>query len=283
VSARATALGETGASYLEGAAAYHDNPAGLAAAGGDATSSQPWGMDGDALLAHHEAFGDLRQDAVIVRLGKGRSAYGAAFNTFYSEGVDETDIAGNPTGTFGLSDFLVEGGYARSLGSGWRAGASLGYVSERVSDARASTWTLRAGARWAPPTIDGLALGVAVRSLGGEASFDVDGAEGESVSLPLTFQGGASYRLSLGTSKALLLAAEARQAKDDDATGHVGAEFSWSAIALRAGGRLGTDVGHFTAGIGVMTGRFRLDYAFMASGEDLGDSHRFELGAGFGL
>lgn len=283
VSARASGLGESGVSFLESASALQYNPAGLADDAGAATSTAPWGVAGDAALSHHEAFGDLRQDAVIVRLGKGIEAFGAAFNTLYSEGIDEVDPVGNPTGTFGLSDFLVEGSYARSFGAGWRAGASLGYVSERVSSEKAGTWCARLGARWDPRSIAGLSLGVAVRNLGGEASFTVDGIEGESVSLPLTVQGGASYRHALGSASALRVAAEARQARDDDATGHLGAEFSWQSLALRAGARLGTDVGDFTAGLGVATGGFRLDYAFMPSGEDIGDSHRIELSAAFGL
>jgi hypothetical protein len=60
-------------------------------------------------------------------------------------------------------------------------------------------------------------------------------------------------------------------------------EAGWSVVDVRAGGRFGADVGQFTAGLGVTAGRLLLDYAFVPSGENLGNSHRLELRTRFGL
>jgi len=53
---------------------------------------------------------------------------------------------------------------------------------------------------------------------------------------------------------------------------HVGLEYAFlNAIALR----LGSDVGHFTAGAGLRLPQLHVDYAFMS--HDLGDTHRISL------
>jgi hypothetical protein len=284
VSTRSAGMGETGVSFLAGASAFYANPAGIAAADGNASSKAKWGAGGEASLVHHEALGSLRQDAVVVALDKRAAGLALSFNTFYSEAIDETDPVGTVTGVFGLVSYDAELAYARRLAGGWRLGVSGGYVRERIAGSSAATWTVGAGALWQVPSLPGLALGAAVAELGGSAAFsNIDGAPGESVSLPATYRAGASYGRPLGARGAWLLAADVRKARDEDLTEHAGVEIKWSAISLRAGTRLGTDVGHFTAGAGIESGRFRFDYAFLPTGEVLGASHRAELGVRFGM
>lgn len=283
VSTRSAGMGEAGASFLQGASAFHVNPAGLADAGGQASSAAKWGAAGEASLAHHEAFGNLRQDAVVLVLGRRAEGFGLSFNTLYSEAIDERDEVGTRTGTFGLVSYDVRLAYAYRLGGGWRVGATGGYIRERLADSVADTWAFGLGALWDVPQVPGLALGAGVRNLGGSGQFDIEGTKGEDVALPLTAQAGASYTGRLGNDIGWLLAADARKARDDGATGHVGGELKVSAISLRAGSRLGTDVGHFTAGLGLEAGRFRFDYAYLPSGEEIGTSHRAELSARFGM
>jgi hypothetical protein len=162
-------------------------------------------------------------------------------------------------------------------------GVSGGLVHDRVAEASADTWGFGLGMGWTVPSLPGLSLGAAVRNLGGSAQFDVDGTKGEDVALPLTGQIGASYAGRLGSDVTWLAAADARKARDDQATGHLGAELKWSSVSLRAGSRLGTDVGNFTAGLGLETGSFRFDYAYLPSGEEIGNSHRVEVSARFGM
>lgn len=283
MSTRSAALGEVGVAFLSGASAFHANPAGLADEKEEARSSAPWGVAGEAALAHHEALGNLRQDAISVDLTRGREALAASLNTLYSEGIEETDEVGNRTGDFGLVDLEVGLGYARRLSDTWRVGFTGGYVRERIADAAAATWAASAGTIWTPPGPRGLTLGAAVGNLGGNARFTFDGRPGDEVSLPLTARAGAAYRRSFRDRGAWMIAADVRKASQDDATGHAGLEVTWMPVSLRAGTRLGTDVGHFTAGLGLEAGRFRFDYAFLPTGEVLGTSHRAELSARFGL
>lgn len=283
VSTRSAGMGETGVSFLDGAAAFHLNPAGLADPTGEARSGARWGAAAEAALAHHEAFGNLRQDAVVFVLSRRAESVGLSFNTLYSEEIDQRDEVGTLLGSFGAVAYDVRLAYAYRFAPGWRLGLSGGYVRDRVAESSAHVWGFGLGTAWEVPSLPGLALGAAVRNLGGSGQFDVDGTKGEDVALPLTAQAGASYGRSAGADLHWLVAADVRKARDDDATGHAGAEVRWSVVALRAGARLGTDVGHFTAGLGLETGSFRFEYAFLPSGEDLGTSHRAELSARFGM
>lgn len=283
VSTRLAGMGEAGVSFLQGAAAFHLNPSGLADPAGNAQSAARWGSAGEASLAHHEAFGELRQDAVVLVLGKRAESIGLSFNTLYSEAIDQRDEVGTLLGSFGATSYDIRLAYAYRFASGWRAGASGGYVRDRVADSSADTWGFGLGAGWAVPSLPGLSLGAAVRNLGGSGQFDIQGTKGEDVALPLTAQVGASYARRAGEDVSWAVVADVRKARDDATTGHAGAEVKWSAVSLRAGARLGTDVGPFTAGLGLEAGHFRFDYAYLPSGEDLGTSHRAELSARFGM
>jgi len=283
VSARSVGMGESGVALLNGADAFFLNPAGLAAPGGDATSPAQWKIASEAAVTHHEAFSVFHQDAGVLNLARGREALAIQFQTFYSGDVEQRDEVGNLLGDFGLVDLALQLGYARLVSSDVRVGGTVGYVKERIANSTASTWAVSAGGDWSPVSLPGLHVGASVRQLGGNSHFDVDGAEGAPVSLPVTVQGGFAYTSHPGSSARWAVATDVRKAADEDWTEHAGVEVGWSALALRAGGRFGTDVGHFTAGLGVNSGRFTFDYAFLPSGEDLGDSHRLELRIRFGL
>ena len=283
VSARSVGMGESGVALVDGADAFFLNPAGLADPGGEATSSAQWKMAGEAAVTHHEAFSVFHQDAGVLNLQRRREALALQFQTFYSGDVAQTDEVGNPLGTFGLVDLALQLGYARLVSPGLRLGGTLGYVKERVENSSAGTWAFSAGGDWSPGSLKGFRVGASVRQLGGSPHFEIDGAQGVQVSLPATMQGGVSYASKVGESGHWAVAADVRKASDESATEHAGVEAGWSVLAIRAGGRFGTDVGHFTAGLGVNSGRFTLDYAFLPSNENLGDSHRLELRVKFGL
>jgi hypothetical protein len=282
--ARSAALGGAGVSFMDGATSFYSNPAGLAHPTGEATSTAPWGMAGEASLTHHEALGDLRQDVVSLDVSKGPDAFGLSFNTLYSERIDLTDNTGALQGTFGLTDIYVGGALARYLGKGWRIGGSAAYVSEELQGSKASTWSLSLGTRWDLQSLKGLSLGLAVLNLGSDAQFKLpDGNPGEKFSLPTTVSGGAAYTTPLGSSSRLLLTGEARKATDEDLLIQGGLELGYSMLALRGGGRLREESTDLTAGLGLTAGRFRFDYAFVTFGSDIANTHRAELAVNFGL
>jgi hypothetical protein len=283
-SARSAALGGAGVSFLEGASSLYANPAGLSDPEGEATSTAPWGLAGEASLTHHEALGDLRQDVVTVDLTKGPDAIAMSFNTLYSEGIDLRDPTGALQGTFGLTDIYAGGAVGRTLGGGWRLGGSVAYVSETIAGAKASTWSAGFGARLDLPSVKGLSFGLAALNLGPDAQFKLtDGNPGEKFSLPAAVAGGVAYTGRLGSDARVLVAGEARKARNEDFIGQGGVEFAYSVLAVRGGTRVRSDNTDFTAGLGLRAGRFHFDYAFVTFGSDVADTHRAELSVNFGL
>jgi hypothetical protein len=283
-SARSAALGGAGASFLDGSESFYNNPAGLAHPTGEATSTAPWGVAGEASLNHHEALGNLRQDVVTLGFAKGPDAFALSFNTLYSEKIDWTDNTGALQGSFGLTDMYIGAAFARNLGAGWRIGGSAAYVSEELLGARANTWSFGLGTRWDLQSLKGLSLGLALLNLGSDAQYQMtDGTPGEKFSLPSTVSGGATYANKLGTNSRYLLTAEARKAKDEDLLIQGGVEVGYSILALRGGGRVRDESTDLTAGLGIKAGRFHFDYAFVAFGSDVADTHRAELQVDFGL
>jgi hypothetical protein len=282
--ARSAALGGAGTSFLDGSSSFYNNPAGLADPTSEATSTAPWGMAGEVSLTHHEALGNLRQDVVTLGFAKGPDAFAFSFNTLYSEKIDWTDNTGALQGSFGLTDIYVGGAFARNLGAGWRIGGSAAYVSEVLLGAKANTWSFGLGTRWDLQSLKGLSLGLAILNLGSDAQFKMtDGTPGEKFSLPSTVSGGATYAKKLGSDSRFLLTAEARKARDEDLLIHGGLEVGYSILALRGGGRVRKESTDLTAGLGLKAGRFHFDYAFVAFGSDVADTHRAELTVLFGL
>jgi hypothetical protein len=283
VSARAAALGGAGSALLEGASSLYTNPAGIAAPDGKAASSAPWGLACEASFVHYESLADLRQESVVLLGAKGPQAVALSFTSLYSESIELRDEVGLLEGHFGLTDLAAGLTYGVTLGGGWRGGISGYYVDETFAGYGASTWSIDLGARYDLEAVGGLQFGLAFLHLGPAAHFDVDGQQGDPVSLPSTGQAGAAYRRDVSGKSSFLVTAEARKAKDDNYTGHFGGEFLYDLLVLRAGYRAGVDEGQFSAGLGVHAGDFRLDYAFGDFGDGLGTTHRFELDISFGL
>ncbi len=283
VSARSAALGGSGTAFLEGAAAYYSNPAGVAPADARATSSTPWGLAGEAAFTHHEAGAGLRRESLVAVGAKGPQAVALSFSSLYSESIELRDEVGLLQGHYGLTDLAVGATYAAHFGHGWRGGLAASFVDESFAGSRANTWKFDVGVRHDLGALPGLQLGGSLLHLGAASHFTVDGVRGDPVSLPTTAQLGAAYHVRLSPKASLLVTAEGHKAKDDNATGHFGGEFSYDLLALRAGYRAAVDVGQVAAGVGVHAGRFQLDYAFSTLGEGLGETHRFEVGVLFGL
>lgn len=283
-SARSAALGGSGVSFLDGVESFYSNPAGLADPAGQATSTAPWGLAAEASLTHHEALGNLRQDVVTLKVAKGPDALALSFNTLYSEDIDWTDNTGTLQGTFGLTDIHVGGAFSRNLGTGWRIGGSVAYVGEELLAATANTWSFGLGARWDLPSLKGLSLGLAVLNLGSSTQFKMtDGTPGESFSLPTGVSAGAAFARELGSNSRVLLTGEAHKARDEDLLLQGGLEVGYSVLALRGGARVREENADLTAGLGLGAGRFHFDYAFVAFGSDIADTHRAELSVLFGL
>ena len=120
--------------------------------------------------------------------------------------------------------------------------------------------------------VRGLTLGAAVANIGNEPLY-VE----EKYSLPVDVRGGAAYRIPVAALPGeLLVSAEVRKSRDEDARTHLGADLRLaSGISVRFGYKWGYDDEDYAFGIGVARGFYAVQYALVPFHSDLGTVHRF--------
>lgn len=273
VPAGARASGMAGA-YLavaDGVEAAFWNPAGLA------------GTQGTQLAASHfEFFEGLRHEQFALggRLFGGGIA--ASVRAMYSEPIDERDDLGNLVGSFGAHNLELQLGYGRRTAGGASVGFATQLVRERIANESAMTWGASAGVAWQPPLLRDLRASVAALHAGPSAHYDFDGERGAPVGLPLALHGGLAWRRALGRGLELVPAFDVRATRGRQAVVAVGGELaSETGASLRLGLRQGDDIASVSAGLGWTYRLYRVDYAWVPSKLDLGDTHRFSFGAQF--
>ena len=261
--ARAELLGQAVTSVVGDASASYWNPAGLA------LLSQP-----QLLLCHVESFADLRQEFGVITQPLGSMTAALSFNGMWAEDMEGYDGSANPTGTLSWSSYEAAVALGQRVSTQLALGASIGYLRESIGQYGASGWSLGAGAQWAPLRTPALRLGLAVRNIGPSMKFIDD-----EFRQPLTVQGGASWLFRPGqAASALLVSADVRFVRDEDAALLLGAEYGFQdLLSLGVGVRTGHDTRDMTVGIGAHPGRWGLYWAYAPIAEDLGDEHRLSV------
>jgi hypothetical protein len=181
-----------------------------------------------------------------------------------------------PVSTFDNQNYAASLSYARSFGPGIQAGGTLKYVRTALDTLKENAMAVDAGILARTP-VENLTVGAAMRNFGTNIGPD---------SMPLTFKGGAAYKL---LQNKLVLASDIDWLTTER-RGYwsFGTEFWVSRnLAVRAGYQLGhgsdqlqSSLVGLGAGLGVKFNRFTMDYAFIPYG-DLGDTHRMTIGLRF--
>ncbi|HTM57160.1 MAG TPA: PorV/PorQ family protein [Candidatus Udaeobacter sp.] len=268
--ARASAMGGAYASIADGVEAAFWNPAALDGARGIQLEA-----------SHFEYLANLRHDqfAIAGRLFGGGIA--ASLRALYSEPIPERDALGNLVGSFGSDDLEFGVGYGRAIAPGWRFGGSAQVVHERIADAAATTYDFGTGVTWNPARWSGLRLSADLHDLGPATHFTIDGTPGDPVRLPAGLRTGASWTHGFGALTVRGALENSMLAGQASVTA-LGAEVAHSSgLALRGGLRTGDTESTMSLGAGWAVRSLRLDYAFVPFRSNLGDTHRFSLGAQF--
>lgn len=255
-------MGEAVVSNVNGPSSVYWNPGALAL------------MKGlQAGFVHNESIMSVRQEYVALTKSFGRLGLGTAFNGTWTDNLDSYDESANYLGTFGYYGLTLGVAGAYSVTPTWGIGAGIKMVREVIDvyDATGVAFDLGIQGREVLPRLD---VGLSLLHAGSALSY-VD----ESFELPMTVQGGASYRLPLPTlGSQAVVAAEVRKVKDEDASFRGGVEYHVQQVArLRVGYRSGLDTEDVSFGIGLRRGALQGDYAYVPFGEDLGPQHRFGI------
>lgn len=264
VGARAASLGDAFVAVVSDASATYWNPAGLLRI-----------ANSDVEGTHNAWIQDLRHEFAAVGFHRGRHGFGASFIGFYSDDIEARDDTGAYAGLFAYSDVAFAGSYAFQLTDALGAGATVRYVRQSIDDETLSGMSFDLGGTWATP-IQGLNAGAVLRHLGGQVSYDIEGAQ--SFDLPTTVQVGVAYTEPTFAGGGMTLSADVLAASGDDASFRVGAEYRLrESFLLGAGYKGGLDNENVSFGVGYDRG-LRVHYAFTPLYDDLGNSHRISVG-----
>jgi len=269
--ARASAMGGAFLAVADGVDAAFWNPAGLA------------GMQTTQLSAtHYEFFQGLRHEQFALGGRRFGGGLAASVRAMYSEPIEERDGLGNLIGTFGAHDLELQLGYGRATAGGASVGFAAQILRERISSEAAMTWGVSAGMAWQPERWRDLRAGLAVQHAGPAAHYEFDGERGAPVGLPVALHGGLAWHRTLGRGLSLTPALDVRATRGRAAIVAFGGELeSETGASLRMGLRQGDDLSSVSAGAGWRYRLYRVDYAWVPSKLDLGDTHRFSFGAQF--
>ncbi|MEW6750191.1 MAG: PorV/PorQ family protein [Candidatus Latescibacterota bacterium] len=199
---------------------------------------------------------------------------------YFSYGeMREMSPQGQDLGSFGASDLAAYLSMAQTLWRGWlKVGANLKAVYSSIGSYSSDAYVLDLGVLASGP-LEGMAIGASLSNLG---VVRRGYAGGHKDSLPVYARLGVSHRPA-HTPVPLLLLADLNVPNDNDPYFAFGAEVHLAGgLYVRPGysmqqtGMQGDQNLGLTAGAGVETRGYRLDYAYSAY-PDLGDVHRVSL------
>jgi hypothetical protein len=268
VGARSAALGGAYVSLASDATATYWNPAGLL------------GIKRNDILGVHNAWiQDLRQEFIGVGMHRGRHAFGLSFVGMYTGDIEGRDDTGALDGSFGFSDNAFSLSYAFQAAKTLGLGGTVRYVRESVIGAAEGDFSLSGfsfdlGADWQTP-LRGVKMAAAFRNLGGQLSYNFDGAK--SFDLPSSLQAGVSYQMQNQTG-GFTVSGDLLATKGQDVSPRAGVEYAYRGqFRLGAGYRGGLDNENISFGLGY-TNKVNVYYAYLPISSDLGSSHRISLG-----
>lgn len=209
---------------------------------------------------------DISQDYLHWAWARGQSVWGLSGQLWQSNDLERRiGPAAAPLGRFGVYEGAAGLSYARHMHK-MRLGLRLNLIRQSISTDNASGAAADFGLLY---NINShLRLGSTLRNLGGMGNLDQQATD-----LPLEARFGAAYS---GITD-LLIAIEAQQARGSDLTFHLGGEYRVGArLRLRAGYQ-STENRNLSAGLGLVTGRWIVDYAYVPFSSGLGDAHRLTL------
>lgn len=276
--ARSAGLADTTSAYVGDTFAVYSNPAGLAHL-----------QEKSASINHVSHFQGVAYDNLTYIMPYGNGGLGASLGYFRYADIPKTTFDPTATATgadhFSQSGEVDAGDYAATLSWAFRQnrnlalGASFKLIQETLDTKSSVAALFDAGGIYRFPLYRHWRASAVLQNVGYATKFISKTPE-----VPTRLRGGLFYSPEAWVN----WSGEIVHNLHGNPEAAVGGEFNWQKKAfLRAGYRygfrdakLGGTAG-LSMGVGVKTGAFQADYAFLPFG-DLGDSHRISLGWAFG-
>lgn len=265
-SARSTAMGSALVGWGGGAESLFWNPAGLS------------GLPGMDLSLHHNSyFAGTFQESLLFGIPLSPRDGLAVLADYVNWGsFDERDSTGTLLGSFTDTDSGLGVGWGREWAKGFSAGLALRGLQQKVKDNTYSSLVGTLGLLW--NLRPGWEAGAAYTNFGTSFTGSSNASD---------LKAGLSWRTRAAKDLEVLAALAGSWEANGVSGMQGGLEGEWGGFfSIRAGYRYDfsdnqlSGLAGLTAGAGLRFQDFRLDYAFLPSG-DLGTSHRLSLGYEF--
>ena len=219
-----------------------------------------------AAFSHGAWIQDISQDYLHLTWTRGQGVWGLSGQLWQTDDLERrTGPSAEPLGRFGVYEGAAGVSYARTMDR-MRLGLRLKFIRQSISTQNASGGAADLGLVYDLNTH--LRLGATLRNLGGMGQLDR-----RETDLPLEARLGAAYT----GHKRLLIAFAAQQARGGDLTLHLGGEYRvGERLRLRAGYQ-SAENRNLSTGLGLVAGRWVVDYAYVPFSSGLGDAHRLTL------
>lgn len=261
--ARNIAMGDAGTSASNDLTALFYNPAKLNI-----------NSDNEILVMHNEWIQDVRSEVLGAKTNIFGLPFAFGFNVTSVSDIQLRTKAGEPDAVFDANYFYGSVSTGFEVYENISTGITAKYLYEGLLSDEATGYGFDLGLFY-KTEMEGLTLSGVVKNLG-----SMNKLRSEETKLPSEIRIGPAYNFDLGENKFdAIVAGEFQKYLDtDDIHFNLGGELLYdNLLALRAGYQTGFESKGFTAGLGLMWGSLKFDYAFLPFSLGLGNANLFSV------
>ncbi|MBK7378065.1 MAG: PorV/PorQ family protein [Ignavibacteriales bacterium] len=261
--ARNIAMGDAGTSASNDLTALFYNPAKLNI-----------NSDNEILVMHNEWIQDVRSEVLGAKTNIFGLPFAFGFNVTSVSDIQLRTKAGEPDALFDANYFYGSISTGFEVYENISTGITAKYLYEGLLSDEATGYGFDLGLFY-KTEMAGLTFSGVVKNLG-----SMNKLRSEETKLPSEIRIGPAYNFDLGENKFdAIVAGEFQKYLDtDDIHFNLGGEVLYdNLLALRAGYQTGFESKGFTAGLGLMWGSLKFDYAFLPFSLGLGNANLFSV------
>jgi hypothetical protein len=258
-------IGATGESFIADPTALQSiliNPANIA-------SRESYGV----MFSHTEWIQDIRTEFLSIAAPFRYGSLALSIANTSVDGLELRTIPGPPIGTFNTQSTSFQLTYGIKVTETISLGIAPKYLYEKIFVDESTGWGIDIGTLYTP-SVEGLTLGFALTNLGSLSAF-----RNERTDLPSQLRLGGTYSFSLDVVS--FRTAMAFSSELGVSVNHIsiGTEATYNdAVTARFGYKTGYEYRGFSAGVGLRYSIVMIDYAYIPSSSQMGNSHIISIG-----
>ncbi len=264
--ARNSAMGDIGNVISEDLSALHYNPSKLTLKSGN-----------EVMVSYNSWIQDVSSQMFGVKTKFLGLPFAVGFNITNVSDIPIRIRPGEPQAKFDANYFYGSISSAYSFSDKLSIGATMKYLYEGLLNDEATGLGFDFGINYLTP-FERLSISAVIRNLG-----SMNALRNQSTKLPAEFRIGPQYKIELSDYYFdFIFAGEYQKYLDSDSHLNFGLEVIYNKIlALRTGYQTNYEIRDYTAGIGLMWGNLKFDYAFVPFQSGFGNSSIFSLAFNF--